>query len=293
MVACIDTESVSMVISFLDLFNSSADLTNELIYMCVHESCRRNFGDIALECFIYGLERDMRIDSYLINSLIQALTRTGKLDMACSILERAHYLEFGTEVKTEILSYSQLLDRAERDENRYILERILALIRSNRKSRPDEDTLMSALMTCAFTTDFPGAYEVFNIYEKTYGVTPSRVYSLLLSCYVSAARLSNSRPEAMNINSLVENMIQSRMDSTLSLASLILQYFCCRRDLNKAEIYLTRCQLMNLKLSTSSFVTYADLICEVGDIERAISLKAAMRQCGMVPLESLSAMVQR
>ena len=332
--ACIQTNSLTITKSYIEQFNALNVLNDELLYMGIHYACQAYNSDIAYYLHEYSIQyTEFKIDSYLLNKLIQLLIITNKLNIACDLLENCLKQEYGSDTKAELYTYTLLLDAVSHihttptstptttttfttstTNNKAITTRALKIIEKSGKMKISEDTYISSLSIFCYNYDYISAIDILNQYQKSYNIIQIKAYSLVLTAFIysidNAYDTNDSTPTTTitsttttrttstnnnnnnnnnnnksyelypDIDRIISTLIRSSLDTSETIASLILQYFCIRYDIVRADLYLKRLQANGILPAITALLAYSQLIDLKGDLRRSASFSAYLNLHG-------------
>lgn len=294
------SQSSNLLSSILLRLRNDSLLNAETIYSSINAACQRNNGGAAFILLQQAVQQGIRIDSYLANRLIQTLARNRKLNVACDLLEACQKGDLGPETRVEAATYTILLDYAGRIQKKDIVSRCIRLVERSGRMKLNEDTYLSALAIFAYAGDYKSALEVLDLYKKAQSIIQIRAYSLTLSSYLysSTNRNSTGSTSSLQFNdsssslalfqlehseemeAIVSGLIRTGQDTSETIASLILQFFCIRNDLPRADLYLKRLQCKGILPSLGALFEYSRLLTNNQDTRRAASFSAYLQLNG-------------
>lgn len=268
MAASIETKSEEILNSALTLFKGIGYFNSELMYVGVRIACKKKVWNMAYFMLLEIQKNGLVSDTDAVNSVIQLLARYSKIQEAWNVLELAHNKEFGPDAECDVSSYFMIISCAGRAHSD-VMVKAFKMMEQNFKVEIDENLFLVALNTCSLAGDFNAAIEIFTVYERIYGVVQTRAYCLLLMSYVSS-RESILGVKTPKLDAVVTFLVKSNIDSSITISNLIFQFFCVREDLSRAAVYLDRMKSLNHRPSTSSLLSYVDLVIQVQDRYRLI-----------------------
>lgn len=281
MAAAIEIRSEEILADSLKLFKSIGFYDSELMYVGVRIACKKKVWNMAYSMLLDAERNGLVSDTDAVNSVIQLLTRFGKIKEAWNVLELAHNRKFGPEADCDISSYFMVISCAGRADSE-VMVKAFKMMEKNYKVEIDENLFLVALNTCSLAGDFTAAAEIFTVYERLYGVVQTRAYCLLLMSYVSS-RAPIVGVKTPKLDAVVTFLVRSNIDSALTIANLIFQFFSIRNDVSRAAVYLDRMNSLNHRPSTNALLTYADLVLSLKDGPRAVLLHRFMALTDFIP----------
>ena len=281
MAAAIETKSDEILSDSLDLFKRIGYFKSELLYVGVRIACKKKVWNMAYTMLLEAQANGLVSDTDAVNSVIQLLARYGKINEAWNILELAHNRKFGPDADCDLSSYFMVISCAGRAHSD-VMVKAFKMMEKNFRVEIDENIFLVALNTCSLAGDYMAAIEIYAVYERLYGVVQTRAYCLLLMSYVSS-RESLLGIKTPKLDAVVTFLVRSNIDSSVTIANLIFQFFCVREDASRASIYLERMRSLNHRPSTNALLSYVNLVLKLGDRAKAVVLHSFMSKEDFIP----------
>ena len=285
MAAAIETKSEEILAAALKLFKATGYYNSELMYVGVRTACKKKVWNLAYSMLLEAQSNGLVSDTDAVNSVIQLLARYGKINEAWNVLELAHNRKFGPDADCDVSSYFMVISCAGRAHSD-VMVKAFKMMEKNFRVEIDENIFLVSLNTCSLAGDFTSAVEIFAVYERLYGVVQTRAYCLLLMSYVSSKE-SLVGLRTPKLDAVVTFLIRSNIDSSITIANLIFQFFCVREDVSRAGIYLERLRSLQHRPSTSALLAYTNLVQKNQDGPRAVVLHAFMNDEAFIPSTQL------
>lgn len=285
MAAAIETKSDEILADALKTFKSTAYYNSELMYVGVRIACKKKVWSMAYSMLLEAQTDGLVSDTDAVNSVIQLLARYGKINEAWNVLELAHNRKFGPDAECDLSSYFMVISCAGRAHSD-VMVKAFKMMEKNFRLEIDENIFLLALNTCSLAGDFSAGIEIFAVYERLYGVVQTRAYCLLLMSYVSS-RESLIGVRTPKLDAVVTFLVRSNIDSSITIANLIFQFFCVRDDVSRASVYLERMKSLSHRPSTNALLAYADLVLRSRDHPKAVMLLGYMSREDFIPSPDL------
>jgi hypothetical protein len=294
-VACVESKSLSCLVSAIERLESVGYLNEELMYVAIRTACRHRAWEMSFFLLKRAFEAEIIVDQETLNSVMHVLTQSGRIEESMEILSHVHQPALSSIPAADIATYSMAIACAGRAQKRLVMMKTFQMLSDNVNVKADERTFLVALNTCSFSGDYVSATKIFSIYEDTFSLAHTRAYSLLIESFITFSRRSKAGPSytmknlfldsveerreaESKIFAIVKHLYRSNLDSSSSLANIILQYYCAVGDLVLADAYFLR---MTLQLahrpSALTMKDFSILIYRKKDTLRANELQHFLR----------------
>ena len=314
LVACVNTNDIELTDRLLELLDSRNLLTSDLLYVGIRYACKKKVSLIAYKLLLACSSYNVQTDIDTINEVISCLTINGNVEEAFDVLVRLGNRDFGKEVVGDVASYTQLIFYGGRSFKAQVssILRALSLMEKNPAVTPEnvvgstplgDNLFISALKICNFAGDYVSASEIFNIYQKYFGIVQVKAYNIFFLVYINGCKNKDRKNAELPVSSdeakrkaykfyleKVAHIIDLNMDSSTILANSILRFHCASQDIEKAEEYFGRMKSLKHSLYASSIIDFSGLIRRQRHLQLAYEYYRYLSQLEYFPPPYLSIM---
>lgn len=313
LVACVEMKSEPYLSRLINRLKDDASLTSELLYVGIKTACRKQAPMIAYRLLKEAHINRINVDIECVNSVLQILTKTSKLDAAWEIFQLAHNQQFGESVTVDLSTYSMIIECASRSKNTDLLVTAFQLLESNESIELDEDMYISVLNVVAFNGDGLAALQIMKSYLQLFQLnrissstrSMNKAFALvLIACITQSKSPSDERPlldvdgtstSEMLYHSRVIDAYVSRLLSrdmslrSVQVANLAVQYYAIKAELSKAfAVFLWMTSSPSCLPSISTLLELSGAICRAGDSQKAAYVAEYMAGLQLQPFPQLA-----